>query len=144
MLSRIRSGMAALSRSQLLRNQAYIGGKWIKGQQEFPVFNPATGEQIGSVADVGPDEAHAAITAANEALKPWRQLTAQVRRALIEFNTMNIVTSGSTVHLQSLASFYKGTRSLHQYDTGTNLASLYLWRNERPTLRTKRPLSVIN
>ncbi len=29
----------------------YIDGQWLEAKTRFPVFNPATGEQIGEVAD---------------------------------------------------------------------------------------------
>ena len=35
----------------------YISGEWITSPQMFPVFNPATGEQIGAVVDGGREDA---------------------------------------------------------------------------------------
>ncbi|MBP0047575.1 NAD-dependent succinate-semialdehyde dehydrogenase [Marinobacterium sp. AK62] len=61
----------------------YINGQWINGTGSFPVTNPATGEVIGEVPDCGADEIDAAITAASEALKSWRQTTAYERASLL-------------------------------------------------------------
>ncbi|SFF88740.1 aldehyde dehydrogenase family protein, partial [Methylobacterium sp. yr596] len=47
-----------------------------------PVFNPATGEQSGSVALAGPDEVGAAVAAARAAFPAWAA-TPPLRRARI-------------------------------------------------------------
>ncbi|MBM4214410.1 MAG: aldehyde dehydrogenase family protein, partial [Gammaproteobacteria bacterium] len=47
----------------------------------FAVFNPATGEQIGSAPDGGADEALAAIDAACEAFPAWSASGAYERSA---------------------------------------------------------------
>ena len=47
-----------LTDSNLLRMQAYIGGKWenAKGGGTRDVVNPATGEKIGTIPDMGATE----------------------------------------------------------------------------------------
>ena len=39
----------------------YINGEWIKSDKTFAVFNPANGEQIGTVPDGDQSSAAAAI-----------------------------------------------------------------------------------
>ena len=57
----------------------YINGEWITSPLMFPVFNPATGEQIGAVVDGGREDASRAIAAARAALPGWSALTAYER-----------------------------------------------------------------
>jgi len=65
----------------LLRAQAYVDGEWINADsgKTFDVVNPATGEVVGAVADVGAAETRRAIQAADEAFPAWRALTAKQR-----------------------------------------------------------------
>ena len=46
----------------------------------FAVTNPATGEVLGSVPDMGAEDAKSAIFAAKNAFKDWKQTTAKVRK----------------------------------------------------------------
>ncbi len=61
----------------------YINGEWIEKSETFGVVNPATGEEIGRVADGGAPDAVAAITAAHEAVAAWSQTTAYERAAVL-------------------------------------------------------------
>ena len=49
----------------------------------FPVFNPATGEQIGSALDNTPEQVESAIQAAARAFKSWSATTAYERSACL-------------------------------------------------------------
>ena len=67
--------------SLLFRQQAYINGQWLDapdGAQQ-DIFNPATGELIGQVPNLGAEQARLAIDAANKAWPAWRALTAKER-----------------------------------------------------------------
>ncbi len=59
----------------------YIDGKWLQAEREFAVFNPANGEQIGSVADGGAADAQRAIAAAAAAFPGWVAAGAYARSA---------------------------------------------------------------
>lgn len=61
----------------------FINGEWQQPTATFPVFNPATGEEIGQVADGGTAEARAAIHAAHAAFKTWSATTAYQRSAIL-------------------------------------------------------------
>ena len=61
----------------------FINGEWQTDAPTFPVFNPATGEEIGQVADAGADDARRAIDAADAALPAWMNETAYSRSALL-------------------------------------------------------------
>jgi len=53
----------------LLKTKAFINGKWCDANDGtcFDVINPATGETIVAVPDMGADETRAAIEAAAKA-----------------------------------------------------------------------------
>ena len=52
---------------QLFRQQAYIDGQWLDAPDGVcqDIFNPATGELIGQVPNLGAEHARQAIAAAN-------------------------------------------------------------------------------
>ncbi|XP_061573825.1 succinate-semialdehyde dehydrogenase, mitochondrial [Cololabis saira] len=67
----------------LLRTQGYLGGRWVSAGSEFPVLDPATGQELARVADCGPAEAKRAVDAAYEAFQSWKQVTAKERSVLL-------------------------------------------------------------
>ncbi len=70
---------------KLLRNQCYIDGQWVEAEEgkTVPVTNPATGELLGTVPNMGAAEARRAIEAANAAWPAWRAKTAKERSAVL-------------------------------------------------------------
>ena len=68
-----------LNDPSLLRVDSYINGSWTAGRKTFAVTNPATGEVIAKVADLGAAEVTAAIDAAVPAQKQWAKRTAKDR-----------------------------------------------------------------
>ncbi|GHU44768.1 NAD-dependent succinate-semialdehyde dehydrogenase [Betaproteobacteria bacterium] len=73
-----------LNNPKLLKSQSYIDGKWCNAENGavFAVSNPATGEILASVADMGVAETRAAIDAAERALPAWKKRSGK-ERALI-------------------------------------------------------------
>ena len=70
--------------SQLFRQQAYLAGKWVNSESNDvqSIFNPATGELLGTVPLLGESETRAAIDFANQAQKEWAGRTAQERSSI--------------------------------------------------------------
>ena len=60
-----------------------INGEWLNDAPTFPVFNPATGEEIGQVADGTQQDAERAIDAASATLPAWMNETAYARSAVL-------------------------------------------------------------
>jgi len=60
-----------------------INGEWLTDRPTFTVFNPATGEEIGQVADGTEQDAARAIDAASAALPAWMNETAYARSAVL-------------------------------------------------------------
>lgn len=75
----------ALKDPSLLRHQAYIGGEWQAADSDatFEVFDPATGESLGTVPKMGAAETARAIDAAQAAWAGWRMKTAKERAAIL-------------------------------------------------------------
>lgn len=69
----------------LFRQQAYINGEWVGASNGLMVEirNPATGETLGNVPDMGTDETRKAIEAANAAWPKWRAMTAKERATIM-------------------------------------------------------------
>lgn len=58
-----------------------IGAEWRTGTKQFTVRNPATGETIAQVADLGAQDALDAIAAAEKAGRSWHKIPAKSRAA---------------------------------------------------------------
>src|ERR1700730_3647810 len=76
----------SLNDSELFRQQAYIGGRWCEADNgtSFQVTNPATGEVLAQVPDMGAAETRRAIEAAKAAWPGWRHKTAKERANLLK------------------------------------------------------------
>ena len=77
--------MLKLKDEALLRADAYADGAWQPAGDggRFAVTDPATGETIAEVADLGEAETRRAIAAAHAAYPAWRKKTAKERAALM-------------------------------------------------------------
>jgi succinate-semialdehyde dehydrogenase/glutarate-semialdehyde dehydrogenase len=69
----------------LLRHAAFINGEWqaAENSSTFEVTDPATGESLGTVPNMGTAETRRAIDAANKAWPAWRKKTAKERAAIM-------------------------------------------------------------
>ena len=76
-------GLEILDRAELAPTSGYLGGKWRQGDARFAVKNPATGETLAEVADLGASDTEAAVSAATEAWHSWSRLTAKERSVLM-------------------------------------------------------------
>ena len=77
------SPLALLNDPTLLKTDALINGKWVKGKKRFDVQDPATGRVLVDVADLEPKDVKAAIAAADAAWPAWRALTGKQRHAIL-------------------------------------------------------------
>ncbi|HYD99533.1 MAG TPA: NADP-dependent succinate-semialdehyde dehydrogenase [Alphaproteobacteria bacterium] len=77
--------MVKLKDAALFRQQAYVDGKWADADsgKTVNVTNPATGEVIGTVPNMGVGETRRAIEAAERAFVAWRSKTAKERGAIL-------------------------------------------------------------
>ncbi len=69
----------------LLRTRAFIGGNWVEASDgaTLAVVNPASGESLGTVPNMGVADTRRAIEAAARAFPAWAALTARERAAIL-------------------------------------------------------------
>ncbi len=73
----------ALARQDFRDGRAYLAGGWQTGAETIMVEDPATGETVGQVAAMAPDDADAAVAAAEAAFPAWRRLLPAARGAIL-------------------------------------------------------------
>ncbi|NVJ69549.1 MAG: NADP-dependent succinate-semialdehyde dehydrogenase [Alphaproteobacteria bacterium] len=75
-----------LSDSALLKDKAYIDGKWVDAADgdTFEVKNPATGDVVAVLPNLGAVETRQAIEAAERAFGEWRGLVAAERSRVLK------------------------------------------------------------
>jgi len=73
-----------LQNKALLKDKAYIDGQWIGAEKTFDVLNPATGEIVAKLPDLGVEETRSAIEAAEVSQRLWRALTAKERSVILK------------------------------------------------------------
>ncbi|OGB29928.1 MAG: succinate-semialdehyde dehydrogenase (NADP(+)), partial [Burkholderiales bacterium RIFCSPHIGHO2_02_FULL_66_10] len=77
------SPLSQLKDPTLLKTDALINGEWVKGASRFDVLDPATGQKLADVANLGPADAEKAIAAANAAWAGWKGKTAKERSIIL-------------------------------------------------------------
>ncbi|HEX3673067.1 MAG TPA: NAD-dependent succinate-semialdehyde dehydrogenase [Rhizomicrobium sp.] len=77
--------MLKLQDATLLKRDAFVDGAWVAADSgaRFAVKNPATGEVIAEVADLGETETQRAIDAAAAAFPAWKTKTAKERAGVM-------------------------------------------------------------
>ncbi len=73
----------ALDDPTLFRQAAWIDGTWITSDRTLAVDDPATGAILGTVPNLGRDDADRAIERAHHALVSWRRTTARDRAVVL-------------------------------------------------------------
>lgn len=78
--------MLELSDKTLLRNQNYINGAWVDADNgdTVAVNNPANGELLIEIPNMGASETKRAIDGADHAFQSWRKVPAKERSALLK------------------------------------------------------------
>jgi succinate-semialdehyde dehydrogenase/glutarate-semialdehyde dehydrogenase len=100
-----RASAPQLDDAKLFRQQAYIDGEWIDadGRGTLQVTNPADGQAIGTVPDMGADETRRAIEAASRAWPAWRAKTAKERAQILRrWYELIMAAQSDLAHLMTL------------------------------------------
>ena len=74
-----------LKNQSLFREEGLIDGSWSisDSKQTLLVQNPATGEKLGTIPNMGAQETRRAILAAKNAWRGWREKTARERGVIL-------------------------------------------------------------
>ncbi|KAF8759695.1 aldehyde dehydrogenase family [Rhizoctonia solani] len=80
------TNFSAVKDQSLLKYQAFIAGQWVdaKDSGKIKVTNPATGEVLGTVPELGLEDTKKAIEVADEAFKTWSKTTAKERHDILQ------------------------------------------------------------
>ncbi|CAM4441057.1 NAD-dependent succinate-semialdehyde dehydrogenase [Vibrio agarivorans] len=80
--------------SQLLKDRCYIGGKWVSSNRQndqsgdsprhTSVINPSTQQLVGTVPNLGANEASEAVTCAHAAFVEWKETTAEKKSQVLK------------------------------------------------------------
>ncbi|NRA86552.1 MAG: aldehyde dehydrogenase family protein, partial [Rhizobiales bacterium] len=76
--------MLKLNDPSLLKTNAFINGKWVESDQQFPVYNPANNELVATVADIDVAGCADAIDKAYIAQKSWAKTPAKSRSVILK------------------------------------------------------------
>jgi succinate-semialdehyde dehydrogenase/glutarate-semialdehyde dehydrogenase len=77
------SPLSLLNDPSLFKTDALINGLWVQGSSRFDIEDPATGQKLADVANLGPADAELAIAAANAAWPVWKAKTAKERSIIL-------------------------------------------------------------
>ena len=124
---------AAVARFLKRPPKLLIGGEWVdpKSDKRVPVYDPATGRQIASVPDAGPEDVQRAVAAARQAFEkgPWAEMLPAQREALLwklselvdkhadELAELESVNQGKTKFMAGIVDV-PGTRDWFRYMAG--------------------------
>ncbi|MBI6528579.1 NAD-dependent succinate-semialdehyde dehydrogenase [Proteus vulgaris] len=113
------------------REQGYINGLWCnaKNNDTVDVIDPATGTLLGTVPNMGTQEAIMAVDAAQKALPQWRALTAHQRSVLLQ-NWFKLITENKR-KLAELMTFEQGKPVAEAEGEITYAASFIEWFAEQ-------------
>jgi succinate-semialdehyde dehydrogenase / glutarate-semialdehyde dehydrogenase len=117
-------------KNKLIQSKAFINGQWIGAThgRSFEVYDPATGESIGSVPDMDRDDVKKAVDAADAAWPYYRDLTGKERSSLLrKWYQIIIENKEELAHLMTMESGKVITESLGEVDYG---ASFIEWFSE--------------
>lgn len=111
----------------LFKEEAFINGAWVQAKPEntFSVNNPATGEIIAHVSNLGAQEAEQAITAAESAFQDWKNKTGKERAAIMR--TWFDLVIANTQDLATLMTLEQGKPLVEAAGEVTYGASFIEW-----------------
>jgi succinate-semialdehyde dehydrogenase / glutarate-semialdehyde dehydrogenase len=77
--------LSDLKNKSLLRTKGFINGKWVdaKSGKTFDVIDPATGNKLVTLPEMGAADTAAAIDSAHEAFQTWKMTDARSRARLL-------------------------------------------------------------
>jgi succinate-semialdehyde dehydrogenase / glutarate-semialdehyde dehydrogenase len=141
-----------LSDGSLLREAAYVGGRWVGAADgaTYPITDPATGSVIGNVPDMSAADAEAAVLAANDAFPAWAALTAGQRGAmLMAWHRLMIENADDLGRLMTLEQGKPLTESIGEIRYGASFVEWFAEEGKRaygqviPTYQAGKRLVVL-
>ncbi|GLQ72149.1 NAD-dependent succinate-semialdehyde dehydrogenase [Vibrio penaeicida] len=118
----------------LLQHRAFVNGQWVESatDQCFSVYDPANGNEIGTVPDMSGKEVVSAIDAANTALQSWRKLTAKQRAEyLMNWHQLILENQADLAELITLESGKPLSESLGEVAYGASFIQWFAEEGKR-------------
>ncbi|PKF81092.1 succinate-semialdehyde dehydrogenase (NADP(+)) [Vibrio sp. vnigr-6D03] len=118
----------------LLQHRAFVNGQWVESatDQCFSVYDPANGNEIGTVPDMSGKEVVSAINAANTALQSWRKLTAKQRAEyLMNWHQLILENQADLAELITLESGKPLSESLGEVTYGASFIQWFAEEGKR-------------
>lgn len=111
---------------QLITDSAYINGKFISGEKQFDVVNPATGKVIGNVPDLDVAACSKAISHAHAAWPAWRDTPVAARSAIVHrWYTLIIEHKDALARIMTEESGKPLAESLTEVDYGASFVEWF-------------------
>lgn len=118
--------------TQLLSTKAFINGKQLAGRKQFPVINPATGETVAEVADLGVADCKKAIDAAHTVGPVWAKKTASDRSKILqEWNRLILHEQADLARIITLESGKPRTESEAEVHYGASFVEWFAEEGKR-------------
>jgi len=112
--------------TKLITNQAYVNGKFIKARNSFEVTNPATGELITSIPDLGLKDCKKAIDDAHIAWLSWRDTNVTMRSGIVrKWYNLIIENKQELAHIMTQESGKPLAESLTEVDYGASFVEWF-------------------
>lgn len=73
-----------LKNQNLIKDRTYINGRWVDSKTHFDVLNPANGDKLASVPEMGGEETATAVLAAQAAFPEWSSKSAKERAVYLK------------------------------------------------------------
>jgi len=127
-------GLAGLSDRHLLRNLAYVDGRWVAGNggKGFDVTDPATAKSLAWVAAVDTDQVTSAIDAASRAFPKWQALLPQERTKILrEWNDLMLAHRDDLALIMTLEQGKPLAESLGEIDYAASFVEWYAEEGKR-------------
>ncbi|WP_299483676.1 NAD-dependent succinate-semialdehyde dehydrogenase [uncultured Roseibium sp.] len=126
-----------LAGKRLFRSFAYVDGKWVANTagETFPVFDPATQQQIGDVAKLNDTESRMAVDAAHRSFPAWSAFLPQ-QRATILRRWFELI-AGNREDLAQLMTLEQGkplSEARGEIDYGASFVEFYAEEAKRPNI----------
>ncbi|WP_421980758.1 NAD-dependent succinate-semialdehyde dehydrogenase [Roseibium sp.] len=126
-----------LQDKRLFRSFAYVDGKWIASRagKTRPVYDPATGDQIGEVAHLDAGESQAALEAASRRFTEWSSRLPQERAELLR-RWFELISSHreDLAQIMTLEQGKPISEARGEIDYGASFVEFYAEEAKRPNI----------
>jgi succinate-semialdehyde dehydrogenase/glutarate-semialdehyde dehydrogenase len=138
--------LADLKNKKLLQTKGYINGEWCdaKSGKTFEVVDPATGDTIATLPEMGKEDTARAIDAAHEAFQTWKLTDGRTRaRLLRKWNDLCIANADDLALILTLENGKPLPEAKGEVLYGTSFIEWFAGEAERRFYNTRTTESVL-